>query len=131
MKTRRGQGHIAPLRHALLWLRRFPRPSEALSFGDLVRSHLARNAISILDRGGAATAAAGTGEIEPHVRLNVVLRNAPALVIHHAETGLCNCVSLLRRAIDAFDARACPMQDQRHYSAGRFLVLTSRRPAER
>src|SRR5271157_1108499 len=75
---------------------RLPFPSATLGFGNLFRRHLTGDNVSFLDAIGIA---GGTRQIEPHVRLNIVLRDTLALVIQEAEVELRRRVSLLRRRV--------------------------------
>src|SRR5262249_54533638 len=78
---------------------RLPLARALLRLGELVGRHLARDRVAVLDRGGAVARVVGGkargGEIEPHVRVDGVLRHALAAGVGEAEIVLRLGVALL------------------------------------
>src|SRR5256885_1610741 len=76
------------------WL---PLAGQPLSFGNLCRCYQSCYQVSIL---ATICITSGTGQVGPHMRQNVVLRNALSSGVHGAEMYLRFGVSLFRRQME-------------------------------
>ena len=89
---------------------------ESLGFCNLCRSHAACSIISIVYRELlAVTRQLCCCEVEPHIRLHIVLWHAPSVVIQHPKVVLRPCVALgclfmevFGRNVDWWGSRCLP-----------------------
>jgi hypothetical protein len=82
---------------------RLPLSGEALGLVNLRRRHLLRDQVSILETHGVT---AGAGQVKPHIRLNIVLRDTLALGVHDAEIGPRFRLSLVRSQEERAEERS-------------------------